>query len=68
MKVIKWLAKRTFGIYLLHMYLVQDISRMFAINTGSFLWRTIGAVMIFALSAGIVWLMQQIPILKRIVP
>lgn len=68
MKVINWLAKRTFGIYLLHMYLIQDISRMFAINTGSFLWRTIGAVMIFVLSAGIVWLMQQIPVLKRIVP
>lgn len=68
MKVINWLAKRTFGIYLLHMYLIQDISRVFAVNTGSILWRTIGAVMIFMFSAGIIWLMQQIPVIKRIVP
>ena len=68
MNGINWLAKRTFGIYLLHMYLIQDVSQTLKIDMGSILWRTIGAAIIFVLSAGIVWVMQQIPILKRIVP
>lgn len=67
-KIIKWLAKRTFGVYLIHMYLLQEISSFLQINTESIVWRTVGASLIFLLSAGIVWIAQQTPALKRITP
>ncbi len=67
-KIIKWLAKRTFGVYLIHMYLLQEISSVLQINTESIVWRTVGASVIFLISAGIVWIIQRIPVLKHVTP
>ena len=67
-KILNWFAKRTFGIYLVHIYLVWEIPARLHFETGNIIWRTAGAVIVFALSAGIVWIIQQIPVLKRMVP
>lgn len=67
-QMINWFSKRTFGIYLIHGYFVSYLPEFLKIYTGSILWRTIGACCVFLISAGIVWLMQQIPVVKKIVP
>lgn len=67
-KIINWFGKRTFGIYLIHEYLVNYLPIYLKIDTGSIVWRTAGACCVFLISAGIVWLLQKIPIIKKIVP
>ena len=66
--VINWLAKRTFGIYLIHMYLITYLPKIFSIETEGILWRTIGAAGVFLLGAIIIWIMQKIPGIRKIVP
>lgn len=68
LRFINWLAKRTFGIYLIHYYVMSFLSSLLKLNTSSLQWRTFGAGMVFLLSAIVIWLMQKMPIIKRIVP
>lgn len=65
---VNWLGKRTFGVYLIHGYLVRYLPMYLKIDTGSIVWRTAGACCVFLISAGIIWLLQKIPIIKIIVP
>lgn len=67
-RVFSWFAKRTFGIYLMHYYFVAEIPKIFGIDVASISWRTVGSVGVFLLCAGVTWLLQQIPVVKRIVP
>lgn len=66
--IILWLSKRTFGIYLVHMYLINYISELFKIDTATIKWRIAGAISIFFVSSAIIWLLQKIPVLRKIVP
>lgn len=63
-KALKNVAKYTFGIYLIHMYLVEQLPILTGVNSSSFWWRTLGAVLKFGISAGICWVISKIPVLK----
>lgn len=61
------LSGLTFGIYLIHFYFVIAVPGLLHIKTASMLYRTFGAVGIFALSAIITFCLKKIPLLKHIV-
>lgn len=67
-KWITWLSGRTFGIYLIHMYMIGLLSKILRMDTTGIAWRTLGAVLVFVSSAIVIWIMQKIPVVKRIVP
>lgn len=67
-KVITWLSGRTLGIYLIHFYTIILVTKVLRADTASLWWRTIGTVIVFVVSAGIVWVMQKMPLVKKIVP
>ena len=67
--LVSKLSGTTFGIYLIHLYLVRKIPMLFGIPTRSIVWRTGGALGIFLASACIVWLLQRIePVKKYLLP
>ena len=68
LKLIKTLSGLSFGIYLIHFYILMPAVRELGIDCGSLIWKIGGAIVIYALSAGIVFLLKKIPLLKRIVP
>ena len=61
------LSELTFGVYLIHYYFLILLPQWFHINTYSMVYRTVGAVGVFLLCAGITWIMKKIPILRRLV-
>ena len=67
-KSVMSLSSLTYGIYLIHYFFVVGLPRLLDIQTTKLSWRLGGAVGIFLLSAGIVWLMKKIPLVRRLVP
>ena len=66
--LIKKLSQYTFGIYLMHIFFVWHIPEWFEfIDTRRFVWRTGGAVVVFALCAFVSWLISLIPGVKKII-
>lgn len=66
--VFSWFAKRTFGVYLIHSYFTKYGPTILGVSNASIIWRTVGCVGIFLLSTVIIWVMQKIPLVRRIVP
>lgn len=64
-KLVTEVSKYTFGIYLVNQYLIEQIPLITEINTNSFIYRTFGAVVIFAISAIICWIISKIPIINK---
>lgn len=58
----------TFGVYLLHRFVLEIVYRFIPVDTTSLSYRIFGSVGIFVVSALIVKVMQKIPVIKRIVP
>ncbi|MDD6195019.1 MAG: acyltransferase family protein [Lachnospiraceae bacterium] len=58
----------TFGVYLLHRFILEMVYRFVAVDTTSLAYRLLGSVAVFVISAMIVRVMQRIPVLRRIVP
>ncbi len=62
------LAGCSFGIYLIHKIVIYYEVHILGINTVSVCWRTIGFVMTYGISLGIIWGLKKIPVIKKIVP
>ncbi len=67
-KACKTISPVTFGVYLIHGLLLDFFIRKLPFDSCHILFRIFGAVGIFALSGGIVWILQRIPVVKKIVP
>ncbi|WP_303237270.1 acyltransferase [uncultured Bilophila sp.] len=67
-KLINILSSLTFGIYLIHMFFVENLPSILGLNIGSIYWRIFGAIGIFILCSGIVFLMKKIPIIGKMFP
>ena len=67
-KAVYSLANLTFGIYLIHKFLLDTIDARTSVNTNSIIWRLFAPPIIFAVSTGIIYLMKRIPGLKKLVP
>lgn len=58
----------TFGIYLIHRFLLITIPMKFDVNIASIVWRVGGGIGVFLFSGLIVAMIKKIPVLSKIVP
>lgn len=66
-KVCKFISPMTFGVYLIHMpILIFFLGKYFDINT--ILFRTLGSIGTFIFCLCIVWIIQHIPVIKKLLP
>lgn len=67
----KWIAQISgcsLGIYLIHRRLMDYELRISLFPESSFLWRTVGIVVTYGICLTIVYVVKQIPVLKRVFP
>lgn len=58
----------SFGVFLIHYYILYFVTDWLHIDTGAWQWRMGGWVLIYIVTAGLVALMKKIPIISRLVP
>lgn len=66
--LINWLSKYTFGVYLMHWFVMNVIVRKFNVDIMSIYYRLGAPVIIFIICIFITWIVRRIPILKKILP
>lgn len=66
--VIKKLSKASFGVYLIHFYILRFLVDCFEIPMTSLEWRILGIPIVYTLALGATLVMQKIPLLKNVVP
>lgn len=66
-KFILELQKLTFGIYLIHFFVISLLTKFFSINVASIWWRTIGAFVVFIVSGSICYIISKIPKVRKII-
>lgn len=59
------LSKYTFGVYLIHFYLVDKVPGLINVDSSSIGWRTIGPIFIFAISVVLCYIASKIPIIRK---
>lgn len=62
------ISDTTFGIYLIHYYLIDIAIKVFNVNIFSIYYRVFGGIIIFLVSSVIIKNMKKIPIVKNCVP
>lgn len=67
-KVMEYLSGLTFGVYLVHVFLIKAAERFLGIDNTNLIYRIIAPFVFFFASAGIVWILKKIPVVKHIVP
>ena len=67
-KVICYIGKYTFAIYLMHWFVMNFITVKFQIDTLSIWWRLGAPIPIGLIVIAITWLIRKIPIVRNIVP
>lgn len=67
MKVVNIVETRTFGIYMIHIYIVKIIMRIGFVSYNLIIKFTI-SIVVFILAYIIVGIMQKIPGIRKIVP
>lgn len=67
-KVISFIGKYTFPIYLMHWFVIDILTRNLGIDTTSIIWRLGAPIPIGLLVVLIAWLIRKIPVVRGIVP
>ena len=67
-KIINILKKYTFGIYLIHWFVINSITRLFDLNVVSIEYRLILPFVVVIVCVIIIKLLRMIPIIKYIIP
>ena len=62
------LSGLTFGIYLIHRYFLIVLLKEMSIDDRSMMWRIVGGIFVFILSAHVVILIKKIPLIRKAVP
>ncbi len=60
-RLVKWLSGASFGIYLIHVFIMEQITYRFSINTLSGWWRLFGAFAVYCIALIAVKLLQKLP-------
>lgn len=58
----------SFGIYLIHIIVKNNVTNLFNLNVYSIWYRTVGAVFLYIICLLITYIIKKIPILKKIMP
>ena len=66
--IVHGLEKYTFSIYLMHWFVMNQILRMFAIDTRSIIYRLGVPIIIIGICVLVAFLLRKIPLVRRIVP
>lgn len=67
-RIVNFLNPYTFGIYLLHWFVLEIIVKAFSIDTHSIVYRLIAPFAILVISVALIWIVQRIPGGKRVIP
>lgn len=67
-KLVSFLDFYTFGIYLIHWYILKFLVKFFNINITSIYWKLFASILIIIISVAIIYLIRKIPFVKKIVP
>lgn len=67
-KIVYFIGKYTFPIYLMHWYILRILVKLFSFNTYSLLYRLGIPIVIVTICIIITYIIRKIPILKKIVP
>lgn len=66
-RVVAFLSRYSFGIYLIHMYVLEQIQIKFCIDPTSMIWRLIGPIIIYTFSLSICMLMDRKKISRMLI-
>lgn len=67
-KSLRWLSSASFGIYLIHIFVMNFIKGKFGVDVYSWLWLLAAPVGIYLLCLTVVKLLQKLPVGKYIFP
>ena len=67
-KIVHFLDFYTFGIYLIHWYLLEFLIKTFNINNTSIIYRLLAPILVLVMSVIIIYLIRKIPLIKKIFP
>lgn len=67
-KLVEFLAHYTFGIYLIHIYVLWTIVHITKINQHSIIYRLTGPFIVFSASVGCIYVIRLMPGAKKILP
>ena len=60
-RLVKWLSGASFGIYLIHVFIMGHLASLLGVNTASGWWRLFAAPAVYLIALTIVKLLQKIP-------
>ena len=67
-RTVSFLDYHTFGIYLIHWYIIQFLIQIFSIDIASVKFRLIGPFIVIIICVFLINILRQVPVIKRIVP
>ena len=67
-KAIRWLASASFGIYLIHVLIMDTMVETFGIHPGDLWWRLLGPILLYVIALLLVKGIQKIPGARGVMP
>ena len=67
-RFLRAVSGASFGVYLMHYYLVERIPLILGFDSRSMVWRTVGVLVIYMVCVIIVLIIQKIPVIRKLVP
>lgn len=67
-KIVNFLNPYTFGIYLVHWYVIKSLIKIFNIEVTSIVFRLIGPFVVILISVSLIYLIRKIPVISKIIP
>lgn len=67
-KLVNYLSTYTFGVYLVHVFIIELITMTMPINKISIIYRLVSPIIYFLISVIVIYIMRKIPIIRKIVP
>lgn len=67
-KIVSQLSSASFGVYLIHIFIIHILWDFFKSNLDRWQWRTFGVIFIYVTALMITKILQQIPVVKKIIP
>lgn len=68
LSVFRFLSKYTFGVYLIHIFIIRGFEKLFMIDTTNIYYRLAFPPVVFAVAVFFCYILKKIPFIKRIVP
>ena len=65
LRLINTLSQYSFGIYLIHYYIIEQVPLRFGLDTASLYWRFLAPLPVFLICAAICFTLSKVPVLKK---